>query len=169
MTEASVRLRTRLTTREARLAATVARERDDQGCAAGADAHKFGNLRQTYSLHLDGCLGEMAFAKMTNCYWSGAGDAYEDDSDVLHYQVRATRHAHGCLIIRPDEAHLHDPWVLVVAEDDDLAFRFAGWCWGREGRDERWKTSKNTGRPWAYFVPQHALRAPWTLPAREGA
>lgn len=150
-----------LTAKEIRLAEFVAHQRDTDGRAAGADASKFGNGRPTYDVHLDGVLGELAFAKLMGIYWTGMGDSYHEDSDVANYQVRATKHANGCLIIRPNEGHEHDPWVLMVA-DGSRDYRLAGWCYGWAGRKDEYRKDP-AGRPWAYFVPQDALESPESL------
>ena len=144
-----------LTELELALATFVAEQRNAAGRAAGADAAKYGYSGSQFDLHLQGCLGELAFAKGTGRYWSGAGCDYHSDDDVGHIQVRTSKLPHGHLLVRPTEGHEDKPWVLVVGEFP--TFHVIGWCFGREAKREEWLRSPN-GRPPAYFVPQKSLR-----------
>lgn len=144
-----------LTDQECNIARFVAEQRNRDGAQAGADASKYGYDGSTLELHYRGCLGEMAFAKGLNRYWSGAGCSYHVDDDVGRVQVRVSAHPHACLLVRPNEEALDDPWVLVVGEGN--TYSIVGWLWGRETRREIWLRSP-AGRPPAYFVPQEALR-----------
>lgn len=145
-----------LTPYDIQLCEFVAQLRNNGGIAAAADAHKYGHVKQTLALHVIGCLGELAFAKAMNRFWSGAGDHYYEDSDVGRYQIRATTYATGRLLIRPNETHLDVPWVLVV-QMSPTRWRIAGWLYGREAHRPEYLDSP-AGRPAAYFVPQHRLR-----------
>lgn len=144
-----------LTERELELARFVAEKRNSYGRSAGADASKFGYSGSTLDLHYRGCLGEMAFAKGMDRYWSGAGQGFYEDDDVGNVQVRVTAHEHGCLIVRPEEGAEDLPWVLVIGSGS--RYRLAGWLWGREARQEEWLRAP-ADRPPAYFVPQRFLR-----------
>jgi len=150
-----------LTAKELKLAEFVAKQRNDDGRSAGADSNKYGNERPTYEVHLDGVLGELSFAKLMGMYWTGMGDSYQEDSDVANYQVRSTTYSNGCLIIRPNEGHEHDPWVLMIAEGN-RKYRLAGWCYGWRGRQDKYRREPG-GRPWAFFVPQPELESPESL------
>lgn len=144
-----------LTDRELEIAHFVAEKRNAHGKSAGANATKFGYSGSTLELHYRGCLGEMAFAKGMDRYWSGAGQSFHDDDDVGNVQVRVTAHEQGCLIVRPEEKAEDLPWVLVVGSGS--RYRLAGWLWGRETRRGEWLRAP-ADRPPAYFVPQKFLR-----------
>lgn len=149
-----------LTQREWEIARFVAGQRNDAGNTAGADNGKYGNTLSAFTLHLRGCLGEMAAAKGLNRYWSGAGTGYHNDMDLGVEQVRMTVHATGRLIIRPEDVRrptIDAPWVLVI-QHDSLRYTLAGWIIGREGVREEYLASPS-GRTPAYFVPQWALRS----------
>jgi len=145
---------TRLTMLEFDVAQHVACQRNRDGILADADAEKFGNNENTLAVHLPGCLGELAFAKATGQYWSGAGTSYHDDADVGAFQVRTTTHANGHLIVRPGEGHEDAPWALVTGEFP--VYTVVGWIWGRDARRQEWLRTPND-RPPAFFVPRGSL------------
>jgi len=143
-----------LTPLELDLAMHVACQRNRDGIQANADNAKHGNDAGSLELHLRGALGELALAKATNRYWSGAGVGYHDEEDVGHVQVRVTQHLDGCLIVRPGDGHADQPWVLVTGSYPD--YTVVGWIIGRDARQGRFLRDPN-GRPPAYFVPQSEL------------
>lgn len=145
----------RLTDLELAIADFVAEQRNRDGIRAGAAKTKHGFEGSHIDLHKRGCRGEMAFAKGMNRYWTGSGCTYHLDDDVGSVQIRTTSHVHGCLLVRPGEGALDDPWVLVVGEGSDYCI--VGWMWGRDARRDKWLRDP-AGRPPAYFVPQEALR-----------
>jgi len=152
----------RLTPLEMAIAEFVAHQRLQAALQARADPHKYGFDGDAFEAHYQGCLGEMAFAKGRNLYWSGAGVDFHNEQDVGKIQVRVTSHKDGHLIHRPNEGHLDDPWVLVIGREE--IYRLAGWLYGRDCRRDEWLRTPN-GRPSAYFVPQDALHP---LPLRVG-
>lgn len=142
------------------LARFVAERRQHYALIAEADPEKYGydgDEGDQLELHYQGCLAEMAFAKGMNRYWSGAGTHYYKDDDVGRVQVRSTPRERGRMIVRPKDLvrFANAPWVLVVGSCP--TFRIAGWIWGYEARQERWLDDP-VGRPYAYWVPQWALR-----------
>lgn len=143
-----------LTPLEMALTEYVARQRLAAGVNAGADRAKYGFDGDPLQGHIQGCRGECAVAKALNVYWTGAGVDYAHEEDVGRLQVRTTHHRNGCLLHRPNEGHLEDPWALVIGEAD--TYHLAGWLYGHECRREEWLRAP-AGRPAAYFVPQAAL------------
>lgn len=143
-----------LTLLEFDLAQHVAAQRNRDGIRANADASKFGNAADTLAVHLRGALGEIAAAKALRRYWTGAGSDFHHDDDVGRIQVRVTDREDGCLIVRPDEGHDNDPWVLVTGTFPHYVVR--GWIYGHEARQPEFLRAPN-GRPAAHFVPQAAL------------
>lgn len=144
-----------LTPLEVAIAEFVGQQRWTDGVRAGADGNKYGFGGDQLELAIDGCLGEMAFAKARNLYWSGAGVGYANEEDVGNVQVRLTDHRNGCLLHRPNEKHHDDPWVLVVRQGDE--YHLGGWLYGHELRRPEWLRDPG-GRPPAYFAPQESLR-----------
>lgn len=144
-----------LTDQELAIAWFVAEQRNRDAIRAGADEAKHGYKGSNLELHYQGCLGEMAFAKAFNRYWSGAGCSYHLDDDVGNVQIRVSAHENACLLVRPNDGALDSPWVLVIGEG--RSYKIAGWMWGRDTRRNEWLRDP-AGRPPAYFVPQDALR-----------
>jgi hypothetical protein len=144
-----------LTPLEMALTEFVGKQRYEAGLKAHADPGKYGFDGNHLAIAIHGCRGECIVAKALNNYWSGAGVDYANEEDVGRLQVRTTSHKSGCLIHRPNEGHLDDPWILVVGEGD--TYHLAGWMYGHECRREEWLRAP-AGRPAAYFVPQDALR-----------
>jgi hypothetical protein len=114
--------------------------------------------------HVQGAMGEMAFAKATGRYWDGSVNTFKAGGDVGTIQVRTRSEAWYDLLIRPD-ARPEDIYVLVRGTGP--AFEVAGWCFAgdvaahsdaaeRAGRPH-WRKAHG-GRVPAYFVPNSALR-----------
>jgi hypothetical protein len=144
-----------LTLLEFDLAQHVSAQRNRDGIRARADSAKFGNAADTLAVHLRGALGEIAAAKALGRYWTGAGTDFHRDQDVGQFQVRVTDRDSGCLIVRPNEGHDNDPWILVTGSFPNYIVR--GWLYGHEARQPEFLQAPN-GRPPAYFVPQDRLR-----------
>ena len=83
-----------------------------------------------FEQHINGALGEMMLAKYRNVFWSGTIGTTCAAADVgLIYQVRATAHRDGKLLLRPGDK-ADQPYVLarVLLPDVNLV----GWLWGHE-------------------------------------
>lgn len=117
-----------------------------------------------------GVIGERALAKWLQAYYGDGINTFHGP-DLLDYQVRATRHRDGHLLIRPghngvreDEANA--VYVLAIVADD-AAVSLAGWTVGvRAQRAEWWclkRGVKQGGRP-SWWVPQEALYGMDSLP-----
>lgn len=104
---------------------------------------------------IEGAAAELAFAKARGHYYDcyvGVNYAHQP-GDVGRTQVRSTWHENGCLTVYdndPDDA----AFVLMVGMIP--TFRIAGWLYGREAKDPRWRR-EDLRKP-AFFVPQPALR-----------
>jgi len=114
------------------------------------DAHGAG-IDMGWQLHIEGALGEMAVAKQQGLYWAGKGAFRGDDAGCI--QVRSTTHDKGRLILHREDAD-HDIFYLVTGICGKYMVR--GWIIGHEGKQEKYWTDPDTGRP-AFFVPQEDL------------
>lgn len=103
--------------------------------------------------HINGALGEAAFAKARGVYWNGdIGNLTAPD--VGGWQVRTTPYPDGKLIIRrldDDDA----PYVLVRGQCP--TFAIVGWILARLAKCPEWLEADGR-RPPAYFVPAAALQ-----------
>jgi len=102
--------------------------------------------------HVEGALGEMAFAKMAGLFWSGA-HVFRGD-DVGEWQVRTrSEHRHE-LMVHPEDPDTKK-FILMTGRNGRYIFR--GWITARDAkRKEWWKDPSGKNRS-AFFVPQAAL------------
>ena len=145
-------MRIELTKGEQMKAASVGIWRNLQSMWRGAQPRWGQGGAALWGSHIEGAAGELAVAKATNTYWSGALGDYDAD-DVGKLQIRTTHHTEGCLILHPDDAD-DRPFILVIGSLP--SFRLAGWIMGRDGKAAKWWRD-GIARP-AYFVPQADLR-----------
>lgn len=146
-----------------RIAAAVACERHIQNVFAGKPDRYGAPPNAAWQLHIEGCLGEFAYAKFAQRFWNGnVGDLKA--ADVGNVQVRASSDLRYRLILHHDDAD-DQAFVLVLGTGPRYLLR--GWCWGREGKREEYWTDPKGGRP-AFFVPHTALR-PMRSPAKGAA
>lgn len=113
------------------------------------------NGQDSWTVHIEGACGELAFARATKRSWDGSVGRFRGmGADVDEFQVR-TRSKHSYeLIIRPN-ADPNDVYALVTGVAP--TFIVHGVCSaGRVMRPEYLQTYGN--RPAAYFVPHHELR-----------
>lgn len=104
-----------------------------------------------WQIHVEGALGEMAFAKCMGWYWDASINTFKAP-DIRNIQVRTrSKHAYE-LIIRKDDRN--DVFVLVTGIAPCYTIR--GWINGADGKQDKWLQTHG-GREKAYFVPQSAL------------
>jgi hypothetical protein len=106
-----------------------------------------------WTFHIEGACGEMAVAKATRLYWSGAIDRLRAD-DVGQFQVRTcSRHSYR-LLLHPD-----DPNDRAFVHVTGLApnFWIRGWIYARDKQEDWWEDPSGKNRH-AYFVPTEELR-----------
>jgi hypothetical protein len=107
-----------------------------------------------WSKHIDGCMGEQAVSKFFNLHWDGTVGSLIS-KDVGRFQVRATVYSNGQLRVHPPDND-DDIFILVIGHPPTLDV--VGWCYGREGKLEKfWSDRFNNGRP-AFWVPPAELR-----------
>lgn len=116
--------------------------------------------KQERSLEADaiGAVAELAVAKALNKFFP----AGFRKTDVGEYEVRATKHRNGSLIVRECDSSAKR-YVLAIVDLPRVTI--AGYIWGWDAKKESYFRAPN-GLPGAYFVPQSAL---YPLDSRETA
>ena len=140
---------------EMRMAKFVAHERNNQSHDMGLEAgHGLVSASGGVGENVTGALGEMAFAKFKNLYWSGSVGTFKTGGDVGNIQVRSTNLLDRGMIIRADD---RENDVFVAVNNCAPVFFIRGWLYGHEAKQTEWRKNPG-GRGFAWFVPQHALR-----------
>jgi hypothetical protein len=109
------------------------------------------------SLHVLGCVGELALARALGAPWDQSVNTYHTRPDVAGYEVRCrSRHTYD-LIHRTDDDptrryalvtwERHNPWEALVH----------GWLPGADCRRPEWEQTHGR-RERAWFVPKECLR-----------
>lgn len=108
--------------------------------------------------HILGAIAEMMLAKRLGVYWSGTIGTVRAEADVGRcYQVRATDHPNGKLIVHPEDKD-HQPFVLARVLLPDV--HLVGWLWGDEAKfPAHWRT--DVRYPAFFAWPVHDME---TLP-----
>lgn len=120
-----------------------------------------GGEGELLAFHVDGAIGEMAFAKSQNVYWSGSVDTFKSGGDVGTIHVRARSRPDYELNIRDDDP---DGVPFVLVRGSLGTYEIVGWMWSHEAKQPYWQHDYgNRGAP-AWFVPDRYLRALATLP-----
>lgn len=118
---------------------------------------------ESWERHVLGALGECAFAKATNRYWSGSVNTFKAP-DVGSIQVRTRSQSSYDLIVRDDD---NDDDVFVLVTGGPVEFTIHGWIRASDAKKEKF-VSDYGGYGEAYFVPQAALRPIDPLVREEG-
>ena len=113
-------------------------------------AHGAGALNN-WQIHIEGALGEYALSKFLNIYWPGKGQLRAPDVGLV--DVRTATRPDSRLILHPDDPDDRQFWLLTGVNG---RYMVRGWCWGRDGKKQKFWTDPTGGRP-AFFVPQSAL------------
>jgi hypothetical protein len=117
-----------------------------------ADAHGYSG-EHPWQVHVEGALGECAFAKASGQYWGRTVNTFKVGGDVGRLQVRTRSKSHYDLLIREDDRD--DDWfVLVTGQAPTYVIR--GGCFGRFAKQEKYRQAYGAREP-AYFVPQKDL------------
>lgn len=109
---------------------------------------------ESWERHVLGALGECAFAKATNRYWSGSVNTFKAADIGGNIQIR-TRSQHSYDLIVRDDDHDEDVFVLVTGGPQE--FTIHGWMQAADAKKPRFKSNYG-GYGEAFFVPQSALR-----------
>lgn len=112
-----------------------------------------------WGIHILGALGECAFAKATNRYWSGSVNTFKSGGDVGSIQVRTrARHDHDLIVRNQDK----DEDIFVLVTGGPGSFDVRGWVRGKDAKHAEF-VANHGGHGEAYFVPRRALRPPEEL------
>jgi hypothetical protein len=139
----------------------VAMNRHAEDVMKGArDQHGDWNKADGGKLHLQGARAELYAARFFDVEWAPKNFANRHEPDVADlFDVRATGYRNGGMLLHPGDPDRR-PVVLVITGD---RFTLPGWCWGEDGKAERyWWTG---GKSPCYRVPQAALHPPAALRA----
>jgi hypothetical protein len=131
----------------------------------GAKAHTYDLSRPCWVDHVEGALGEMAFAKYLNKYWSGAAGRLPE-FDVDNKQVRCTQYKTGYLSIFTRDNPAHEYFLITgIAPTYNIVGSIYGYKVMDLGQNHPWFNSEFDRRH-QWRVPQSALtalhdRPPW--------
>ena len=122
------------------------------------------SAENTWTIHIEGAAGEMAFAKHAGFYWGATVNSFKLP-DVGAIQVRTrSRHSYDLIIRRGD----CDDDVFVLVTGIAPRFVIRGWIGAREAKSHpEWIQTHGEGEA-AWFVPQAALLA-WKRNAKSTA
>jgi len=105
----------------------------------------------SWTLHVEGALGEMALAKYRGVYYAGMGR--RGGMDVDDVDVRTTTYPNGCLIVHDADPDDRVIWLLTGVHG---SYTVRGWILSSAAKRKEWIKDPQGGRA-AYFVPQEAL------------
>jgi hypothetical protein len=151
-----------LTDDEDRFARGVARDRQSQNLKQGNHDRFGADPENGWTLHIRGCLGEMAVAKHLGLPWNGNLGNYRAH-DVGPYEVRTAQPGLHRRLILHDRDHDDRPYIHVIS-DHAGRYHLIGWLYGREGKRREWWIDPSRAGRHAYFVPNASLRPMNTLP-----
>jgi hypothetical protein len=139
-------------------AAQVGLLRQIESLRLGKKSHTQGEAN--WSINIEGALGEKAFAKGTNRYYSGSVNTFKEGGDVGSIQVR-TRSKTGYELYCNERDRDADQFVLLIGSMGK--YEILGWAYGHEIKQpEHLKKLTAYSRP-AYFIPTSKLRNPQEL------
>lgn len=113
------------------------------------------------AFHINGAMGEMAFAKSEQLYWDGSVDTFKRP-DVGGIYVRTRSRPEYELLIREDDPD-NAPFVLVRGQEG--CYDIVGWMWSQEAKQPSWQHDYGNREP-AWFVPDRYLQPIDTLPLK---
>lgn len=138
---------------EVNLCAQVGVMRQVENIAEGRKQNWNKPIDKDFQDHINGATGEYVLAKVLNIHWTGKGELRAPD--VGPFEVRTTPFHSGHLILHKTDA---DDKKFFLVTGRNASFRVHGWCFGRDGKQDRfWCDLVKNGRP-AFFVPQSMLR-----------
>jgi hypothetical protein len=133
-------------------ACTVGVMRRLSSMSKGYDKNKHAEI-SNFQTDIEGAIGEKCFAKWQCIYWAEHIGSFKKP-DVGLWQVRATSHRNGHLIVRPNDKPGERVALLII---HDVAFGadLVGWYEVDHAKvDKWWREDKNS-----WWVPQRELHA----------
>lgn len=160
-----------LTECEVHIAAAVARWRVGRAISGKfKDGHGEAGLDRKRDCFEDrdlpGAKGELAWAKWRGIYWGGDQNDFGKWGDGSGVEVRATRHANGCLIVFPNDP-AERRCVLVVVNGNQcriVGWVRAGWAKCSDFLKTEWHEGLRPGSKPQYWVPQSRLSSLSEIP-----
>jgi hypothetical protein len=113
---------------------------------------------------ITGVMGEFAAAKYYDLPWVDTIGTFKKADLGKRIQARASEYKTGRLPFRREDlCNLDHAFVFSTGEYPEMEMR--GWLYGYECISDKswWKNMGKTKLPYAWFIPQSALRAPETL------
>lgn len=116
--------------------------------AAGADPYA-----DRWRCHIEGALGEMAFAKAGGIYFGYKQGVFHTEADIGKLIEVRTAQMQDRLIVRPKDKTER---LFVLLTGWSPCFRVWGWMLGSEAKQDKYWQDPN-GRGFAWFVPKSDL------------
>lgn len=111
---------------------------------------------ESVSVHVHGCVGELAAAKALGVQWTGSVDTFKQFGDLRgELEIRHRTKKEWDLIVRPSEAN--DRLYVLTRGTPPDSVEVVGYIQGHLAKQDKWKKDYG-GRGEAYFVPADALR-----------
>ena len=149
-----------LTEEDERLADDAAQKRNQSQRQAGRKDGKV--VEDSIGIDRQGARAELAISKAFDIPWDGKFFDIErwfnwrnEGHDVSGLEVRSTHHPRGALILHPKDKD-YSPFLLVLTHKRPT-YVIAGWCYGYEGKQQKWWRDVGYGRP-CFYAPQQYLR-----------
>ena len=111
-----------------------------------------------WQYHIEGCLGELAFARWVDRFWDGKINDLSA-GDVGKFEVRTAPEDWKRLIMH-DEDIDYARFYFVTGRNGNYVVH--GWILGSDAKDRKYWKDPVGGRP-AYFVPKSALHPKLTV------
>lgn len=146
----------KLTSAELLLAAQagVMRQVENLKRKEGQNTHGY-DEKNPWQIHIEGCCGEMAVAKMLGLYWKGKGIRGEADVEDMDVRTRP-RHDSELILHKTD----HASRIFWHVTGTNGTYLVHGWIHAYEGQDDEfWSDKYKINRP-AFFVPNSILKDP---------
>jgi len=112
------------------------------------------SVKSDWATDIDGAAAEMAFAKYMGVYFHPTCNTFKHP-DVGVFQVRSTVYETGHLIVRSNDEHDDEIFVLAIIRNPTVRLAGAFRC-GDAKRDEFFKAGDSSGKQ-RWEVPQGAL------------
>ncbi len=98
--------------------------------------------QMAWQINVEGCLGEMAFAKWLGAYWAGASTRKFHDGDVAKFEVRTTDNKNGRLFVYPNNPDERFFWLVrgCIGKYEIAGFKLGSECKNKDFWEEELQT-----------------------------